>query len=94
MLYLDQKQNHHQSLIKDVVGGGGGITQSESTPPFKLNALNSTSPLENWNLTARSNVTAATVILLDPSVKATGFQKTISIGSSFINLTLAPPAGR
>ena len=38
--------------------------------PFKLKALNSTSPLENWNLTARSKVTEGTVILLEPSVSA------------------------
>ena len=44
-----------------------GETQPEATP-FKLKALNSTSPLENWNLTVLLKVTAPTVMLLAPSV--------------------------
>ena len=50
------------------------LTQVEATP-FTLKSLNSTSPLENWNLTALSKVTAATVIVFEPSVNDTGFPK-------------------
>ena len=46
-----------QSLISDVVGGGVVPTHDEATP-FNVNASNSTSPLENWNLTVLSKVTA------------------------------------
>ena len=35
---------------------------------LSVKASNSTSPFENWNLTALSKVTAATVILFNPSV--------------------------
>ena len=63
-----------QSLISDVVGGGVVPTHDELTP-FNVNSSNSTSPLENWNLTALSKVTAATVIVLTPSVKLLGFQR-------------------
>ena len=63
-----------QSDINDRGPGGGGIAQSESSP-FRLKASNSTSPFENWNLTALSNETADTVILLEPIVNATGFPK-------------------
>ena len=63
-----------QALINEVVGGGVGATQVEATP-FKSNASNTTSPLENWNLTALSNETDATVILFEPSVSATGLAK-------------------
>ena len=69
-------------------------TQVELTP-FKLKASNSTSPLENWNLTALSKVTAATVILLEPSVNATGFPKKEFPFAVVLNtLKLAPPAGK
>ena len=61
-----------QSLIIDT--GGGGKEQSEYTP-FKLNALNSTSPLENWNLTTLSKSTAGTSKLFWPSVNAVKFPK-------------------
>ena len=50
-----------------MVGGGVGATQVEATP-FKLRASKTTSPLENWNLTALSNETEGTVILFEPSV--------------------------
>ena len=50
------------------------VIQSESTP-FRLNALNSMSPLENWNLTALSKVTAGTVNVFIPLANATGFPK-------------------
>ena len=49
-------------------------TQVEATP-FKVNASNSTSPLENWNFTALSKETAGTVMVLVPSTNATGFPK-------------------
>ena len=49
-------------------------TQAEATP-FKLKASNSTSPLENWNFTALSKATAATVMLFEPSVNATAGPK-------------------
>ena len=66
--------NSLQALIKDKEGGGGVPTQFVFTP-FKLKLSNSTSPLENWNLTALSNVTLATVILFEPRVNATGLPK-------------------
>ena len=50
-----------QALINDELEGGGGATQSEVSP-FKLRKSNSTSPLENWNLTVLSKVTAGTVM--------------------------------
>ena len=62
-----------QELINDVDEGGVTTTQSEFFP-FKFRASNSTSPLENWNLTALSKATAATVILFDPSVNAVDFR--------------------
>ena len=46
-----------------------GAKQSESTP-FKLSALNSTSPLENWNLTALSKLTPVTVTVFSPKTKS------------------------
>ena len=49
-------------------------TQVELTP-FKLKASNSTSPLENWNLTDLLKATAATDIVFEPGVNATGFPK-------------------
>ena len=58
------------AFIKDEVGGGVVPTQYEATP-FKVKKSNSTSPLENWNLTALSKFTAGTVILFEPSVNAT-----------------------
>ena len=52
-----------------MVGGGAGATQDEATP-FTSRASKTTSPLENWNLTALSKPTEATVILFEPSVSA------------------------
>ena len=50
------------------------IIQPASTP-LTLKELNSTSPLENWNLTVLSKPTDDTDILLVPSVNATAFPK-------------------
>ena len=67
-------------------------TQDEATP-FKLNASNSMSPLENWNFTDRSKVTAATVILFDPIFNATGGPKNqFPLAVVFATLTLPPLA--
>ena len=83
-----------QSLISDVVGGGVVPTHDEATP-FNVNASNSTSPLENWNLTALSKVTSNTVIVLTPRVKATGFpKKLLPLNCCFkYSKSSAPPAG-
>ena len=62
------------ALINDEDEGGKGAIQVEVTP-FKLKASNSTAPFENWNLTALSKVTAGTVILFEPRVKAIGLPK-------------------
>ena len=81
------------ALINDVDDGGIGATHVDVTP-FKLKALNSTAPLENWNLTALSKVTAGTVILLEPSVKAIGFpKKELPFAVVLYTRTFAPPAG-
>ena len=70
----DPAVNSLQPLINDEIGGGNGATQDEATP-FNSKASNSTSPLENWNLTALLNETEGTVMLFEPSVSATGFPK-------------------
>ena len=80
-------------LINDVDDTGTGATHDEATP-LTSNASNSTSPLENWNLTALSNVTAGTVILFDPSVNATALpKKEFPFDVVLYTLTSAPPAG-
>ena len=65
------------SSVHPSTGSGSGseaAAQSEATP-FKLKASNSMSPLENWNLTALSKSTAATVIVFSPSATAVRFPK-------------------
>ena len=79
-----------QALINEEVEGGKGITQFELTP-FKFKSSNSTSPLENWNLTVLSKVTAGTVTLFAPSDNCTGFPKNqFPFAVVFATLTLAP----
>ena len=63
-----------QSLISDVVGGGVVPTHDELLHSMLISS-NSTSPLENWNLTALSKVTAATVIVFTPTVSLLDFQR-------------------
>ena len=83
-----------QSLINEVSDGGGGITQSEESP-FSTKASNSTSPVENWNLTDLLKVTAATVILLDPRVIVwAGPKNQFPLATVFATLKVAPPEGR
>ena len=68
----------------------GGITQPEESP-FSVKASNSTSPLENWNLTALSKVTAATVMVFDPSVIAiAGPKNQFPLAVVLATLKLAP----
>ena len=82
------------AFINDVDGAGGGVTHDETTP-FTLKLSNSTSPLENWNLTALSKDTAGTVILFEPSVRATGFpKKELPFAVVLNTLKFAPPAGK
>ena len=82
-------------LINDEVGGGGGgegTTQPEESP-FNTRASNSTSPFENWNFTALSKVTAATVILFGPSVIGiAGPKNQFPFAVVFATLKLAPLA--
>jgi hypothetical protein len=47
------------STIANVGVGSGSDPRQFEFSPFKLKASNSTSPLENWNLTALSKSTAA-----------------------------------
>ena len=49
------------------------MSLQDETTPFNVKASNSTSPLENWNLTALSKLTAATVTVFVPSVNACAF---------------------
>ena len=49
----------------------GSLTTQEDSVPLRDRKSNSTSPLENWNLTERSNATAGTVFVLLPRVRAT-----------------------
>ena len=77
-----------------MVDGGGGTTQSETTP-FNTKSSNSTSPLENWNLTDLLKVTAGTVIVLEPRVIAmAGPKNQFPLAVVFTTLKSAPPDGR
>ena len=83
-----------QPLISDEFGVGKVTIQDEAIP-FKLKASNSTAPLENWNLTALLNVTAGTVILLDPSVSAVaGPKNQFPLAVVLATLKSAPPDGK
>ena len=79
--------------VESVHPGTNGVavtTQVEFTP-FKLKASNSTSPLENWNLTALSKATPPTVMLFEPRVNVTGFpKKLLPLAVVLKTLTLAP----
>ena len=69
-------------------------TQDDASP-FKLKASNSTAPLENWNLTALLNVTAGTVILLEPSVSAVaGPKNQFPLAVVLATLKSAPADGK
>ena len=63
-----------QSAIDDPAAGSSDKEQPESTP-FTLKASNTTSPLENWNLTALSKPTPPTVKVFSPRVNAVTFPK-------------------
>jgi len=82
-----------QLLIEDIVAGGAGAVHVEATP-FTLNASKPTLPLENWNFTARLNVTADTVKVFEPSVKGVaGPKKLFPLAVVLKTLTLAPAVG-
>ena len=68
------ESNSSQSEISELVGNEGAKTQFEFSP-FTFKASNTTSPLENWNLTVRSKSTAATVNVFNPSTNSVRFPK-------------------
>ena len=82
-----------QAVTKFVTGRVVPTHDEES--PFKVRASNSTSPLENWNLTALLKFTAGTVILFEQIVNGIGLpKKLLPLAVVLYTLTLAPPAGR
>ena len=83
-----------QEVTKFVTGRGVVPTHDEESP-FKVRASNSTSPLENWNLTALLKFTLGTVILFEQIVNGIGLpKKLLPLAVVLYTLTLAPPVGR
>ena len=58
-----------QAPTEDAATAVKASAQSEASP-FKVRASNTTAPLENWNLTARSKPTPPTVMPFEPKVNA------------------------
>ena len=62
---------------------------------LSLKILNSTAPLENWNLTALLNVTEGTVMLFEPSVSVVAGPKyQFPFAVVLATLKSAPPGGK
>ena len=74
------------------------MTIQPASTPFTLKELNSTSPLENWNLTVLSKPTADTVTVLSPSTRSApaleGPKAVLPLAVVLKTLYLAPPSGK
>ena len=86
------------SVIETEESSKSSVTIQPASTPLTLKELNSTSPLENWNLTVLSKPTADTVIVFSPKTKSApafeGPKAELPLAVVLKTLYFAPPSGK